>query len=430
MFTDEIKWLVGSLLVGALLIFAVIKITPQGFFKNLFGSERQTIQDTPLSVKEIRGIGELISAEYYGEAIHSLNDGFQSVTLNQVQVYFDTLRHHLNRVYEQVDEKMKRPRRNREDRIWDEVMLDDHLAFLISQPYFKVLQQVEELRPRRREDLCRIAKTQVWTLYLQRNPSRRLKLEQIVREMSAEQRDQIELTYIGRGWVKAGYDLARISEEQIDRKADTLFIRNLDPEILNADINPWFIPPSKLYPDGSPGFQVLRAIVNGRSVARVASSQGNERRRIPFWAIDSVKAGTKQALLLDAMQRHILDSAKASAERTLLQLFQLVEPDTLQRIQVLKLVPTEWFTRQQAVLKGDYCLDESETTQLETAFQQDTVAASSDKKRDVEAEIKRWKQFVDELDMLTLCFGNDPSWDAWRNELETLQQVPEQGDAE
>jgi hypothetical protein len=49
------------------------------------------------------------------------------------------------------------------------------------------------------------------------------------------------LVYIGRGWVKVGFDLRKLEDKDLVASRDTLIV-NLPPiEIINQDINPWFI---------------------------------------------------------------------------------------------------------------------------------------------------------------------------------------------
>ena len=55
-----------ALVVAAVLVFSFFD--PFGMFK----PSAPTLEDTPVSLKSIRSIGELISAEYYGEVIVSL----------------------------------------------------------------------------------------------------------------------------------------------------------------------------------------------------------------------------------------------------------------------------------------------------------------------------------------------------------------------
>jgi hypothetical protein len=479
--TDEIKWLIGTLLVGALVIFGLFMILPKGFVSGLFGSERQTIQDTPLAVKEIRGIGELIAAEYYGEVIHSLNDGYTDLETNRVRTYYNDLHTALDSLYNGYALMVRQPpvntrslggnkrrfaRRNRrqaaepqpasqnneetaasedqpeattvplsskelaeqEEAIWEQVMQDAYLVHLMSSNYFNLLMEtvnLNGLRSKREMELCKIAKARIWDAYMQ-NTQWRNRLESKIDELNRANQAAIELTYLGRGWVKAGYNLHKLSDEQIDRRGDTLIINNINPEILNADINPWFIPPSKHFKEGSPGFTVLRVRVNGKDVENVESGQGrrSDRNKIPFWAIDSVKRGTKRALLLNALQSHILDSARTSAERTLLRLFQLVEPDTLNQIQVLKMKPSIWFTRNQQVMRGDYCISAAETDSLRSYFAQDTTAIDafleSTKRKQRNEVVKNWQAFVLNAEYSTLCVANDPAWNDWRDEVLAL----------
>src|SRR4051812_28360718 len=63
-----------SFLIQAILVIAAVLLF--SFFDpfNIFGSKKKTLKDTPVSVTSIREIGELITAEYYGEVLGSLKE--------------------------------------------------------------------------------------------------------------------------------------------------------------------------------------------------------------------------------------------------------------------------------------------------------------------------------------------------------------------
>src|SRR3954452_22724098 len=64
---------VGFLTQAILVVAAVLLFS---FFDpfNIFGSRKKTLKDTPTSVTSIKQIGELITAEYYGEVLGSLKE--------------------------------------------------------------------------------------------------------------------------------------------------------------------------------------------------------------------------------------------------------------------------------------------------------------------------------------------------------------------
>ncbi len=70
---------------------------------------------------------------------------------------------------------------------------------------------------------------------------------------------QPEVALIARGWVKAGFDVSRLEAGQLRYQPETrtLYLYGLKPLVLDADINPWFIPQR-----GVPGFDIIHASRN------------------------------------------------------------------------------------------------------------------------------------------------------------------------
>ncbi|MEL6591127.1 MAG: DUF4230 domain-containing protein [Bacteroidota bacterium] len=416
MFADEIKWLIGVVVIVAALVFGVLWLAPKGFFGKLFSSEKVTIAESPLSIKEIRGIGELISAEFYGEVIHPMVRGNKAETNNDLEQYYKALFNQIQELY--VEYNVPRGIFNKKidpKRTWKDVMdaLED--LPIHESENFQGLKQIAGMEFSDDLSFCKLVQVTNWAAF-QREPSRAQGISSfLAKSRSLQTREalkfKLELTYLGRGWVKAGYRLGQITEEQIERRNDTLFIQNLNPEILVADINPWFIPPSKHYKNGSPGFELLRARINDDEVEKLDTGEGRrgDRKRIPFWAIDEAKKETKFRLLREAFNRHILDSARVSAERTLLQLFQLVEPDTNLHLQAVVLEPTPLYSFGKSLISDVYCLDRVDVDSLQARYQRDTQASENE---EISAELRKakWRVFIRELDAKLLCRQNYPTW--------------------
>ncbi|MEL7532961.1 MAG: DUF4230 domain-containing protein [Bacteroidota bacterium] len=420
MFADEIKWLIGMLLVVAVMALGIIFFVPKGFFGKLFGSEKVTIAESPLSIKEINGIGELISAEFYGEVIHPLVRGNKAENSDDLQKYYDALYNQIQELYD--ENNIPRGLFNKKldpKKTWNKVMNAlEHLPIHESEN-FQGIKQIAGMEFSDDLAFAKFVKINNWDAF-RRDPARQRGIDNFFAKSRSlnelQQREalefELELTYLGRGWVKAGYRLGQLQEEQLVRQNDTLYIKNVNPEILNADINPWFIPPTKGYKNGSPGFELLRARINGKDVENLdtgSGSRNDQKRRIPFWAIDDAKKETKFQLLKEAFERHILDSARVSAERSLLQLFQLVEPDSALQLAAVKLVPTPLYSFGQELTADAYCLSRVDVDSLQARYARDTEA-SENEDTSVEVRKAQWQKFVKELDGLLLCRKNYPSW--------------------
>lgn len=420
MFAAEIKWLIGMIVMLAVIAIAIFFFVPKGFLGKLFGSEKVTIAESPLSIKEINGIGELISAEFYGEVIHPLVRGNRAENNEDLEKYYNVLFSQIQELHE--EHNIPRGLFNKKldpKRTWKDVMNAlEHLPIHESEN-FQGLKKISGMEFSDDLAFCKFIKITNWAAF-RRDPARQRGIDNyFAKSRSLEELQtrealefELELTYLGRGWVKAGYRLGQLSEEQLVRQNDTLYIKNVNPEILNADINPWFIPPTKGYKNGSPGFELLRARINGEEVENLDTGSGNRRdkkRRIPFWAIDDAKKETKFQLLQEAFERHILDSARVSAERSLLQLFQLVEPDSALQLAAVKLVPTPLYSFGQELTADGYCLSRVDVDSLQARYARDTEASETED-QSVEIRKAQWQKFIKELDGLLLCRKNYPSW--------------------
>jgi len=117
---------------------------------------------------------------------------------------------------------------------------------------------------------------------------------------------------IGRGTVKAGFDLSELSPSMfyINEKAAELHFFGLAPKILNTDINPWFIPEK-----GIPGFDIL-----------------TYSGKVNFKDAKKVKEFAVQKLEVSAQRADILKHAETFGGETLMQLFSLVTGKEIKKV--------------------------------------------------------------------------------------------------
>jgi len=120
------------------------------------------------------------------------------------------------------------------------------------------------------------------------------------------------LTMIGRGWVKAGFDFSNLTPNSIImyEELGEVHIMGLSPKILNADINPWFIPER-----GVPGFEIL-----------------DENGRVNFHDAKRVKQYCVSKLLEQANRANILSNSERQAEETLSSLFSLITGKEIKKV--------------------------------------------------------------------------------------------------
>jgi len=113
-----------------------------------------------------------------------------------------------------------------------------------------------------------------------------------------------ELVMIGRGWVKAGINFEKIDDSNFyfDKDRGAVHFFGLKTEILNKDINPWFIPERAI-----PGFQII-----------------TYNRLVEFEDSKKVKEYCIRKLEDYALKADILTQAKENAIDALKSFFSLV----------------------------------------------------------------------------------------------------------
>ncbi len=327
-----------ALLIVASLVF-LLSINPLG----VFSSTSITLEKTNTIIKEINSIGELVTSEYYGEVLESL-EGKLAYTAVHYQ-YFDSaktlyqqIKESYSKVYERYPGKLQKSKRK-------QVLFADSPGFEENDVYLLLKSST---RKNDKLFLNDVVKENNWDEF-QKMYSTPLK-ERIGRSVTRKSAQGIKLAYVGRGWVKAGFDFSDIGTAnshikfEYNTAQDTLYIRNLDPEILDADINPWFIFNNH---KKVKGFEVLKAAKNNS---------------ISFEDITTVKKACKEKLRQDAIYRDIFDKAITSAEETLSSFINLLARTEGKSI-VVKIIPTPYF-RFKKQLIYDHLIDTTEIREL------------------------------------------------------------------
>lgn len=319
------------IVVAVLVGFAVVDP-----FK-MFDSEPK-LADTPLSVKSIREIGELITAEYYGEVVASLKEAeveeYQPLELSMeatdltdsLVIFFERLQGKKSLLVFRPNPRNQLYKTNiPQTPFYDPYMRVLAKAYIDQLPKLKKSQAKAKAKAVGDEaKLARIAELldvnlkaieQELIPVLQKAPEGIFdKLNSFAEyypkwrldELNSKRRTRVaDVVFIGRGWVKAGFkfDEFNASNFRYDANSKTIFIKDLDPVILNIDINPWFIPERQV-----PGFELIRATGKAR----------NNK------AVNKTKAFCKEKLRRQAMEREILQIAKKNAAESLKQLFGLL----------------------------------------------------------------------------------------------------------
>jgi hypothetical protein len=315
----------------------------------IFGGKAK-LQPTANMIAEIIEMGELITAEYYGEVITSIQEAWTDslanpeVTNQSFEAYSE-LKEMLARLstFDAMtpDEKLNAvaadypplKRRDRNRLVLDRVSRNNILDKLI----FREDWEAYELLPLHDQVLSflyeKVAKEQgairnnlsnnqtkdlLFHLYPDKIDnywnSQEFFAAYIQRKIKDAPRQEArkKLAMIGRGTVKAGFNLAELRPSMfyINEKAAELHFFGLAPKILNTDINPWFIPEK-----GIPGFDIL-----------------THSGKVNFKDAKKVKEFAIQKLEINAQRAGILTHAEQFGGETLKQLFSLITGKEIKKV--------------------------------------------------------------------------------------------------
>lgn len=317
------------LLVVVYILIAGLNILPRSL--NIFKKQHLLIDETPIVVKEIREIGELTTSEFYGEVYADLNEVYNEISLE----YKDSLRFNPTAFYESYP-GLKKYREDSRDFRAEELFFEKEskqYELFLSEYYQKLenyREQEIELRKkisdaksksekkkleRRLDDLKE--KTIDEKKGFLRRKDKFNNSEKKFRKKKVDfrnERKKRNLVYIGRGWVKSGINLRGLTEEDIFiDDSDSLYIHLLlpEPEILDVDINPWFIYTEK---KKIKGFELFIA----KTGSMLSSENFTDRE------ISAVKHKCKVRLEQDAIEKGLLKNARSSAVSTLENFFHLL----------------------------------------------------------------------------------------------------------
>ena len=314
----------------------------------IFGGKAK-LQPTANMVTEIVEMGELITAEYYGEVISSIQEArteelenpeitYQAIDayeeLKEMLLrlaYFDSLTREEKLKTLEADSPLKRRERNRlildpvsRNNILDKLNYrEDWEAFELLPLHDQVLsflyEKINNGTAIIRNNLSNNQTKQLlfelypdhidrhWDTLEFKNAYRQRKLEDAPRQEGRK-----KLAMIGRGTVKAGFDLSELRPSMfyVNEQAAELHFFGLAPKILNTDINPWFIPEK-----GIPGFDIL-----------------TYSGKVNFKDAKKVKEFAIQKLEVSAQRADILKHAEIFGGETLMHLFSLVTGKEIKKV--------------------------------------------------------------------------------------------------
>ncbi len=369
------------LVVGGILAFTFWD--PLGIFTNT------KLQATANMVSGVRDIGQLVTAEYYGEVIGSykelkLNETPEdTITINAEKMFVD-----LKAAFGNVEKSFKEMYQGNELKAIkandEEEIYDKFLAFIGKEMFNFNTERIfdekkNKLKGKYEEKILKKLYKNGWDYYKSLKKEYRkddaFMIEVEYKNYLSENPDFIEdfyntygyltkqnldagsgkrssLVMIGRGSVKAGFDFGKLNEGNFmyDKDNKSVHFFGITPEILDTDINPWFIPEQKVK-----GFELV--------------SYSNT---MTFEDAREVKIYCKQKLLDQANRADIIKKALENGEEALKSFFSLIldEPDIRVKFH------THPFELHFAMIVADTLIDINEALFIQSLYQ---------------SEMKKWK---------------------------------------
>lgn len=355
LFTNQWKLLIDILLIVGVVLLVFIW-NPFGIFGNGL-----KLESTASMVTEVRQIGQLVTAEYYGEVIASLDETRldlirqDTLSAHAALVYTD-MKAALLGLYRYQQEPLRervRDYKDREEKVnnWrSKVKHDVSRSNILEKLQFLDLDTVGEFslsakalngeeqslstkileyqwrrlsgkdRKVKWDPKAKHLEQAMYLLYEELRSTARQGEDFLAAYVRAgfnsdanfldfyradfqadlsKREQKKKLAMVGRGWVKAGFDFGQLDESSFYFNEETaeLHFFGLYPEVLNADINPWFIPER-----GIPGFDILEH--NNRVNFKDA-------KKVKQYCIDKLEVYARRAGILDQAQRQGAETLKS-----------------------------------------------------------------------------------------------------------------------
>jgi hypothetical protein len=349
----------GGIIFDILIITGLVVIVFLWNPFNIFGGGVK-LQNTANIVSGIRDIGQLVTAEYYGEVIASLeetelqilkesaledrgNELLSEIKFALLELYgIDTLKRKDKDPPPTVTNtnlyKRNLNRRNislKFEQLFPDIASDTLFNYVVTfigrEKFDRNINNVSKLRDSQKKKVLfelyselvqnelRLNSSQ-FDAYLRDGFAFASKFESFyyqqneTEKLRSERNEQIVM--LGRGWVKAGFDFRNLNQNNIfyDKERAAIYINGIQPSIIDVDINPWFIPEREI-----PGFQII-------------SYSGNA----DFEDAKLVKKYCIQKLENNALQAKILEQALKNGEEALKTFFSLITGHEIQIVKFLK----------------------------------------------------------------------------------------------
>ena len=321
-------------------IVVVVAVVVFAYFDpfNLFVATKLKLKDTPVDVQSIKDIGQLITAEYYGEVVssyaHELNEldttAIKELSTEMTEVNNDFINaiKLLRQAYDNKEFKRKNAFEEFEKFMGAEYLTSTHYGMYITYIYVKLKDKnytsrrlEKNIKDRQHRNLIKDLITdkneEAFNSIREKGFMKTLfdKYQSDLKDETAKRSRNSNLVMLGRGWVKAGFDFGSFSNDNFryNSSSGRLYIVGLQPKIISATINPWFIPEQ-----GVEGFEFL---IVERKVKR------------DYKVVQIVKQRCLDELIRKANDREILTKAMDNARSSLQTFFSLLFDEPVQSVE-------------------------------------------------------------------------------------------------
>ncbi len=321
----------ASLILQIIFVVALVLVFAWYDPFDIFTPTKTTLKNTPVQVESIKQIGQLITAEYYGEVISSLQEVINENDY-QSAIQFDTVVNDLHEEFKEAIDEFSKEEIRGWPKAYYKIFTNEYSDLVANSQFshylffiFKTLKgdkydkndAVRELSQLKTRRLIKKFYTnkdyrkKLFTLNTDRFKSitKKAKQEKLKKEFRHSR-----LVLIGRGWVKAGFDFRNFSNRNFryDANHHRIHFIGMEPQILSATINPWFIPE-----EGVEGFEFLIA-------------ERGARFKPEYTNI--VKQRCLDKLRQQALEKQLLLKSKENAEQNLRSFFSLLLNDEIKGV--------------------------------------------------------------------------------------------------
>lgn len=311
-------WTFIASLIGQI-VLAVVAVGLLAFFNpgDLFSKTKHTLKDTPILVRSMKEIGQLITAEYYGETVA---DNFTVIEMDAEEKEEELLKvvDSNDNFAAEIDE-MRSERKNlpnnkkklEEHYLANYSMLSNDVTLL----QFYLEKHDKPDRKRLLHYLVKSRRGREINVGNKGEIAQHLEHQYAESQLPGKVKKKELLVIVGRGWVKAGYDFGEFDPDNFiySESQKRIYISGMTP-FMEVTMNPWFIPEK-----GVEGFEF---IMMGKEAAHNRET------------VLQTKKKCKAKLIKQAEDREILVKARANAEENLRAFISLMMDEEIASVQI------------------------------------------------------------------------------------------------